>query len=91
MNIEAIGAAKSRMRDFKRSLGIPKPIKAIRDKCLECVCGSEPEIRRCRMGDCPLWPYRIGRSPRPADLKVPVSDTYGNITGETDFKGYMLK
>lgn len=35
--------------------------KAIRAKCLECCCGNAAEVRRCRMVDCGLWPYRLGR------------------------------
>lgn len=37
------------------------PRKAIRKKCLECMCGSSEEVRKCQITDCTLWPYRLGR------------------------------
>ena len=39
------------------------PIKAIRAKCLDCVCGSAAEVRACPCEDCPLYPYRMGHNP----------------------------
>ena len=40
----------------------PLPLrKAARQKCLECVCGSSEEVRRCHIYDCALWPWRLGR------------------------------
>lgn len=36
------------------------PIKAIRAKCLDCVCGNEREVRECKTKDCSLWNYRMG-------------------------------
>jgi len=35
--------------------------KAIRAKCLECRCNNAAEVRRCRITDCALWPWRMGR------------------------------
>lgn len=40
------------------------PMKAIRAKCLDCMCGSSPEVRRCPCADCPLYPYRFGHRPK---------------------------
>lgn len=34
--------------------------KAIRAKCLDCVCGQRREVTLCDMYDCPLWHYRLG-------------------------------
>ena len=31
---------------------------AIREKCLECSCGSRNQVDRCRLTGCPLFPYR---------------------------------
>lgn len=45
---------------------VPKatsPLKAIRDKCLDCVCGYKPEVERCPCTDCSIWPYRFGYNP----------------------------
>ena len=39
------------------------PLKAIREKCLDCCCGSAAEVRKCVALDCPLWPFRMGRNP----------------------------
>lgn len=39
------------------------PIKAIRAKCLDCMCDSAQEVRLCPCQDCPLYPYRMGRNP----------------------------
>lgn len=38
--------------------------KAIRAKCVECCAGSLAEVRRCKLYDCPLWPWRLGRKLR---------------------------
>ena len=48
------------------------PLKSIRAKCLDCMCGSASEVRLCT-GDgvqstfCALSPYRFGK--RPAGYK----------------------
>lgn len=34
--------------------------KAIRLKCLDCMCGNAAEVRRCVVRDCPLFRYRLG-------------------------------
>lgn len=34
--------------------------KAIRLKCLDCMCGQVNEVRLCPTSDCPLWNYRLG-------------------------------
>jgi hypothetical protein len=39
------------------------PLKVIREKCLECCCGSTGEVRECPITTCPLWPYRMGTNP----------------------------
>lgn len=46
--------------------------KAIRLKCLDCCCGNNAEVRRCKAVSCPLWRYRMGRedlgeNPSPAN------------------------
>lgn len=45
--------------------------KAIRLKCLDCCCGSALEVRLCSCDSCPLYPYRLGKSPKEAqELKA---------------------
>ena len=39
------------------------PLKAIRDKCLDCCCGNAAEVRKCVAFDCGLWPFRMGMNP----------------------------
>jgi hypothetical protein len=34
--------------------------KAIRLKCLDCVCGQINEVRLCPSKDCHLWTWRMG-------------------------------
>lgn len=34
--------------------------KAIRLKCLDCCCGLQGEVTKCKIKDCPLWIYRMG-------------------------------
>lgn len=39
------------------------PVKAIREKCLDCCGGSKAEIRKCVSTDCAIWPFRMGTNP----------------------------
>ena len=39
------------------------PIKAIREKCLECSCGQAYEVKMCPITDCPLYRFRFGKKP----------------------------
>ena len=45
------------------------PIQSIREKCLDCCCGSYKEIRLCTIKDCALYPYRMGTRPSKATLE----------------------
>ncbi len=42
---------------------ITNPIKAIRAKCLDCVCWETQEVKLCEAKDCPLHPFRMGKNP----------------------------
>ena len=44
------------------------PVKAIRQKCIDCTCGQLAEIRLCPVINCPLYPYRMGRRPDKATI-----------------------
>lgn len=33
-------------------------LTAIRAKCMECSGNSRREVERCKLKDCPLYPYR---------------------------------
>jgi len=39
-------------------------MSAIREKCLECSCWSNTEVRECPNKDCALHPFRFGRYPK---------------------------
>lgn len=39
------------------------PVKAIRDKCLDCCAGQAEEVRLCHLERCALWPFRFGKNP----------------------------
>jgi len=39
------------------------PLKAIREKCLDCMGGQASEIKLCPCGECPLYLFRFGKNP----------------------------
>lgn len=39
------------------------PLKAIREKCLDCCCGNAYEVKMCTATNCPLYVYRDGHNP----------------------------
>lgn len=39
------------------------PLKAIREKCVDCCCGDASEVRKCVAIDCALWPFRMRTNP----------------------------
>lgn len=39
------------------------PVKAIRQKCLECGEGSANEVKLCPVERCTLYPFRFGKNP----------------------------
>lgn len=41
---------------------ITSPIKAIREKCLECS-GSRNEVKACNVTGCALYAFRLGKNP----------------------------
>lgn len=43
--------------------GVQSPLKAIREKCLDCCCGFKNEIRLCNIKNCALYPFRFGHNP----------------------------
>lgn len=45
---------------------------AIRAKCLDCVCDSDAEIRKCTLATCALYPFRMGKRPgnKPKSVKT---------------------
>ena len=39
------------------------PLRAIRNKCLDCCVGQLNEIKACPSVNCPLWKFRLGIHP----------------------------
>jgi hypothetical protein len=39
------------------------PLRAVRHRCLDCVCELPEEVKVCPVTDCPLWPFRFGKYP----------------------------
>lgn len=39
------------------------PLSAIKEKCLDCCCGSAKEVRLCPSTSCPLFLFRTGHLP----------------------------
>ena len=35
------------------------PMKTIRQKCLDCSCGSSEEVKNCFAKKCPLYQFRF--------------------------------
>lgn len=63
----------------------PTPLKAIRAKCLDCVCFQPSEVRKCPAKECPLWPFRMGRNPNRAGIgggKVPAGNQQETVAAE---------
>jgi len=48
---------------------VDTPIRSIRKKCLDCSNKQVKEVKHCTVYRCPIWPYRMGRRPRPEDMK----------------------
>ncbi len=44
------------------------PLKAIREKCLDCMCGQAKEVRLCPIKECTLYPFRFGHNPARAGI-----------------------
>lgn len=44
------------------------PMKAIRQKCLECSCGSSTKVKECKVTKCPLYEFRLGKNPNRKNL-----------------------
>lgn len=39
------------------------PLRAIREKCLDCSCQQPTEVKECPVKACALWPFRMGKNP----------------------------
>lgn len=48
-------------------MALRTPIKAIRAKCMDCTNSQFVEIKECKIKNCPLWEYRMGRRPKKSE------------------------
>ena len=39
------------------------PVKAIRQRCLDCSGWSRQEVELCPLTECALYPFRLGKNP----------------------------
>ncbi len=46
------------------------PIRAIRQYCFQCKNRSYISVKACPEFQCSLYPYRLGKRPDPAELKI---------------------
>jgi hypothetical protein len=54
-----------------------RPLRAMREKCLDCCCGQAFEVKECPCTGCSLWPYRMGRSPNRKGIpRKPMTDAH---------------
>jgi len=52
-----------RSKDGENKEVLLTPLKAIRNQCLECVCWSASEVKKCTNKLCSLFAYRFGKAP----------------------------
>ncbi|MBT6716036.1 MAG: hypothetical protein HOB18_00140 [Nitrospina sp.] len=56
------------MTQQRKSIKHKTPVKAMRDKCIECMGGKDSEdyrrrIKECVSVDCPIFAFRFGKDP----------------------------
>jgi len=39
------------------------PMRAIREKCLDCTCQQPVEVKECTVKTCALHPFKMGKNP----------------------------
>lgn len=64
------------------SINIPRqsPLAAVREKCLDCMCGSRTFVRECQSATCALWPFRMAVNPYrqpPSEAKIEAGRALG--------------
>lgn len=83
-----MGRVNQEAKRIRKQYGIPRIMKVVRDHCLYCCCESTKEVKLCPVSHCPLWAYRMGRNPRPEDVKVARRNSKGDVTGYGEWAGY---
>jgi len=49
-------------RTDRKEMDASSPLRSIRAMCLECIVYVSDEVKGCTIPDCPLYPFRLGRS-----------------------------
>ena len=62
------------------------PLRAIRDKCLDCSCYQASEVRLCEAVKCPLWPFRAGKHPWIGRRRKNPPNSDGDFEQQTAFQ-----
>lgn len=65
--VEGVMEGKVPWDGYRSTKKVP-PLKAIRNKCLDCCNESYIEVEKCPVNDCPLYSYRFGKNPSRAGL-----------------------
>lgn len=55
------------------------PLKAIREKCIDCCCGQLAEVKQCPSVRCALHPFRMGKNPYRARREMTVEQRQAAI------------
>lgn len=65
------------------------PKRAIKEFCLQCVCGVREEAENCTDTKCPLYTYRLGRD----RLAKPMTEAQkaAGVRGAENLKAYRSK
>ena len=64
------------------------PLKAIRQHCLDCCCGSAYEVKNCTIHHCELYPFSMGHNP---NRKSSLSDEQRKEVGEKLKSSHLVK
>lgn len=51
------------MSEAKKKDKFKSPLKAIREKCLDCSVYQKGEVLNCTVYDCAIYPFRLGKNP----------------------------
>lgn len=51
------------MSEAKKKDNFKSPLKAIREKCLDCSVYQKGEVLNCTVYDCAIYPFRLGKNP----------------------------
>lgn len=60
------------------------PMRAIRQKCLDCCCFQPKEVTLCTVTNCPLYAFRTGH--RPKGDNYTNTESYNEKTAPTTAK-----